>query len=248
MLVRHGRTTANTSGVLAGWSEGIALDGTGQAQAAALHDRLAGVPLAAAVTSPLQRCLETASAVLAGRGLEPRVDDRLGECRYGDWTGKEIKTLAKDPLWKVVQSHPSAVTFPGGESLRAVQARAVDAVRDTSAQLGPDAVWAAFSHGDVIKAVLADALGMHLDAFQRIVVDPCSVSVVSYTEQRPFVLRMNDTGGDLSWLAPPKKRGRRRKASSDAVVGGGAGLTGPVDAPTQAAEDRGDGQPPAPSA
>ncbi|NHC47422.1 histidine phosphatase family protein [Motilibacter aurantiacus] len=255
LLVRHGRTTANTSGVLAGWSEGVALDDTGRAQAAALHDRLAGVPLTAAVTSPLQRCLETASAVLAGRGLQPSVDDRLGECRYGEWTGKELKALAKDPLWKVVQTHPSAVTFPGGESLREVQTRAVDTVRDVNARLGPDAVWAAFSHGDVIKAVLADALGMHLDAFQRIVADPCSVSVVRYTDQRPYVLRMNDTGGDLSWLAPPaKKRGRRRTQATDAVVGGGAGLTGSATAATDAtdaagaAEDRGAARPPAASA
>ena len=227
LLVRHGRTAANSSGVLAGWTPGVGLDETGTAQAAALGERLRGVPLAAVVTSPLQRCVETSQPLLAGRDVEPAVDERLGECRYGDWTGRELKRLAKDPLWKVVQQHPSAVTFPGedGESMRAMQQRAVDAVRDWGARLGPDSVWLALSHGDVIKAVVADALGLHLDAFQRLVVDPCSVTVVRYTPLRPFVVRLNDTGGDLGFLAPPKRRRRssRRTPASDAVVGGGAG-------------------------
>jgi probable phosphomutase (TIGR03848 family) len=154
-----------------------------------------------------------------------RTDDRLGEARYGDWTGRAIKELVKDPLWKVVQQHPSAAVFPGpeGEGLAQTQARAVAAVRACNAELGPEAVWLACSHGDVIKAVLADALGMHLDSFQRIVVDPASISVVSYTDTRPFVLRVNDTGGDVAALLPPPKKGRRRRTSSDAVVGGGAG-------------------------
>ncbi len=128
-------------------------------------------------------------------------------------------------MWKVVQSHPSAAAFPGasGESMAQMQHRAVSAVREWNATLGDLAVYAVVSHGDVIKACLADALGMHLDLFQRISVDPCSVSVVSYTPTRPFVLRTNDTGGDLSWLAAPPKRRRGRKAASDAEVGGGAG-------------------------
>jgi probable phosphomutase (TIGR03848 family) len=176
------------------------------------------------VSSPLERCQETAAAVVAGRALELQSDDRLGEARYGDWTGRTIKELAKQPLWKVVQQHPSAAVFPGpaGEGLAQTQARAVAAVREWNAKLGPEAVWLACSHGDVIKAILADALGLHLDQFQRIVVDPASVSVVTYTETRPFVVRMNDTGGDVSALVPPRRK-RRRAASSDAVVGGGAG-------------------------
>ncbi len=226
ILLRHGRTTANASGLLAGWTPGVQLDETGQAQVRAVGERLASVPLAAVVASPLERCQQTAVAVLAGRDLALQTDDRLGECRYGDWTGKPIKDLLKEPLWKVVQQHPSAAVFPGpeGEGLAQTQARAVAAVRDWNARLGPDAVWLACTHGDVIKAVLADAYGMHLDQFQRIVADPASISVVSYTETRPFVLRVNDSGGDVSALIPPKKKpGRRRKASSDAVVGGGAG-------------------------
>nr|WP_281371948.1 histidine phosphatase family protein [Modestobacter versicolor] len=224
--MRHGRTTANTAGVLAGWTPGVRLDETGSAQVAAVAQRLSGVPLAAVVSSPLERCQQTAGAVVEGRELELQTDDRLGEARYGDWTGRPIKELVKEPMWKVVQQHPSAAVFPGpeGEGLAQTQARAVAAVREWNATLGPDAVWVACSHGDVIKAVLADAFGMHLDAFQRIVVDPASISVVSYTETRPFVVRVNDTGGDVSALIPPPKKKRgRRKPSSDAVVGGGAG-------------------------
>jgi probable phosphomutase (TIGR03848 family) len=244
LLVRHGRTTANASGTLAGWTPGVGLDDTGRGQAQALAERLAPVPLAALVTSPLQRCRETADALLAvpGPGAAPRpeplVDDRLGEARYGDWTGRSLKDLAKEPLWRVVQAHPSGVTFPGeqGESMLGMQLRAVEAVREHDAAVarthGDEAIWVAVSHGDVIKSVLADALGMHLDAFQRIVVDPCSVSVVRYTPLRPFALRVNDTGGDLSGLVAPKASRRRRRAAvrrgaseeaSDAVVGGSTG-------------------------
>jgi probable phosphomutase (TIGR03848 family) len=228
ILLRHGRTTANAGGILAGWTPGVLLDDTGSAQVRAVGERLAKVPLAAVVSSPLERCRQTAEAVAAGRDLAVQTDDRLGEARYGDWTGKTIKELVKDPLWKVVQQHPSAAVFPGsdGEGLAQTQVRAVAAVREWNAKLGPDAVWLACSHGDVIKAILADALGLHLDQFQRIVVDPASVSVVTYTETRPFVVRVNDTGGDVGGLIPPPAKRRRRKAaSSDAVVGGGAGAT-----------------------
>jgi probable phosphomutase (TIGR03848 family) len=226
LLVRHGRTTANSSGVLAGWTPGVSLDDAGRAQAVALGQRLSTVPLAVAVTSPLERCRETANALLDGRDTPLQIDDRLGEARYGEWTGQELRKLAKDPLWKVVQAHPSAVTFPGadGESMRAMQQRALDAVREWNSELDDEAIWVAVSHADVIKSVVADALGLHLDSFQRIVVDPASVTVVQYTPLRPFVLRVNDVGGDLSGLVPKPRRGRRaRKGSSDAVVGGGAG-------------------------
>jgi probable phosphomutase (TIGR03848 family) len=227
LLVRHGLTKL-TGPVLAGRTPGLDLDERGQAQAAALAERLTPVPLAAIVTSPLARCVQTAGAVAAGRdGMTPQQDERLIEVGYGDWTGRQLKDLAKEPLWKVVQQHPSAAVFPGagGEALANTQARAVAAVREWNARLGEDAVWMACSHGDVIKALLADALGVHLDQFQRIVVDPCSVSVVNYLPTRPFVIRMNDTGGDVTALLPPKKpkRRSRRAAGADAPVGGGAG-------------------------
>lgn len=224
VLVRHG-LTAMTGPVLAGWTPDLHLDERGRAQAEAVAGRLAPLPLTAVVSSPLDRCQETATAIAAGRDVELAIEDRLGECRYGDWTGQELKKLAKDPMWRVVQAHPSAARFPGpaGEALRDTQSRAVNAVRDWNDRLGPDATWLACSHGDVIKALVADALGMHLDLFQRIVVDPCSVTVLRYSELRPFVLRLNDTGGSVDSLLPPKGRRRRRRTSSDAPVGGGGG-------------------------
>jgi probable phosphomutase (TIGR03848 family) len=247
LLVRHGRTAANAAGVLAGWTPGISLDDTGRAQASALAQRMAVLPISLAVSSPLQRCQETAGVLLAEPGPIPRpellTDDRLGECRYGDWTGKSLKDLVKEPLWRVVQAHPSAAVFPGdeGEAMLTMQHRAVSAIREYDARVaaehGDDALWVAFSHGDVIKAILADALGMHLDAFQRLVVDPCSVSVVRYTPLRPFAVRVNDAGNDLAALVPPPpaKKGRaRRPVSSDAVVGGSTGAapsTGPAPRP-----------------
>ena len=227
LLVRHGRSTANTSGVLAGCTPGVALDDRGREQAEALAVRLGGLKLSALVASPLQRCQETIAPLAAKVGLEVATDDRLGECRYGDWTGRPLKDLMKEPLWRAVQAHPSSVTFPGAdaESMLGMSSRAVTAVRDwdirIGAEHGPGAVWVACSHGDLIKALVADALGMHFDMFQRVVVDPGSVTAIRYTELRPFAVRVNDVGGDVSAYQPAKKPRRRR--SSDAAVGGGAG-------------------------
>ncbi|OLB78407.1 MAG: phosphoglycerate mutase [Actinobacteria bacterium 13_2_20CM_2_71_6] len=231
ILLRHGRTTSNAGGTLAG-HQPIELDETGRAQAVAVGQRLsaARVPLAAVVTSPLIRCRQTVELALPD--AVPEVEPRLVECGYGEWEGRPLKDLAKLPLWQVVQAHPSAARFPGGESIAEVSARAIAAVRDWDARLtaayGADAVWLACSHGDVIKAIVADALGMHLDLFQRVVADPASLTVIRYTPLRPFLLRANDVGGDLSGLRPPPRKSRRRarKASSDAVVGGGAGPDG----------------------
>jgi probable phosphomutase (TIGR03848 family) len=232
ILARHGRTTANTTGVLAGRSKGVHLDERGVEQADAAGERLSGLPLAVVVTSPLERCRETAKAIVKLQAGSPPLSSEKGliECDYGSWTGRELKTLAKEPMWKTVQGHPSAAEFPDGETMAEMSARAVAAVRRWDARVaaehGSDAVWVAVSHGDVIKAILADALGIHLDAFQRIVVDPASLSVVRYTPMRPFVVSTNTSAGDLSHLRPaPAKKGRSRKASSDAAVGGGAGTT-----------------------
>jgi probable phosphomutase (TIGR03848 family) len=231
LFIRHG-LTALTGPVLTGWTPGIHLDERGRAQVTALGERLRGVPLAAVVTSPLERCRETADALLAGRSPAPElhVDEHLGEVRYGSWTGRELRDLRKEPLWRVVQGHPSAAIFPGGEGLAAMAARATEAVRDWNARLGPDATYAVVSHADVIKALIADALGLHLDGFQRIVVDPASLTVVRYTQLRPFAIRVNDTGGDVEALIPQpptrRRQGRRARGpdpASDAPVGGGAG-------------------------
>jgi probable phosphomutase (TIGR03848 family) len=172
----------------------------------------------------------TSGADPASDPIDVQYDDRLGECRYGEWTGQSLRKLARDPLWRVVQAHPSAVRFPGpdGESMTGMQQRAVSAVRDWNARLGKNAVYLVCSHGDVIKAILADALGMHLDMSQRIQVDPCSLSVIRYTTLRPFVLRMNDTGADAAGLRAlaPGRAAARSAAEAEAQVGGGAGSGG----------------------
>jgi probable phosphomutase (TIGR03848 family) len=233
ILVRHGRSTANTSAVLAGRTPGVHLDGHGRTQAAALPARLAGIPLAAAVSSPLERCRETLAPLLAARPeLRADTEERITECDYGDWSGRKLRELNDEPLMEVVQHHPSAAGFPGGETMRAMQARAVEAVRDWNARVaaahGEDAVYLMCSHGDIIKALVADALGMHLDLFQRIHVDPCSVTAIRYTRIRPRLLRLGDTGG-LAGLVPGA--GRNAADAGDppvpgdgnAVVGGGTG-------------------------
>jgi probable phosphomutase (TIGR03848 family) len=216
LLLRHGRTAANADGGLAGRSP-VGLDEHGLGQAAALGERLRSVPLVTVVTSPLPRCRQTVARALPG--VPATVDDRLTECGYGDWQGRPLKELAEDPLWPAVQQHPSAVRFPGegGEAVAAMAARAVAAVREWDARVaaehGRDALWLACSHGDVIKAVVADALGLHLDLFQRIVIDPASLTAICYTPVRPFLLRLGDTG-ELRF---------ERRPGADAAVGGGAG-------------------------
>jgi probable phosphomutase (TIGR03848 family) len=250
-LVRHGRTKANADGILAGWTPGVGLDDVGRRQADALAGRFGAIPVVALVTSPLERCVQTADVLTGVDGRPPAaLDERLAEVRYGDWQGRQLSKLAKEPLWKVVQQHPSGATFPGegGESLRAMADRAVAAVRDwdrrVESEHGPDAIWVAVSHGDVIKAIVADAMGVHLDQFQRIVVDPCSVCVVRYTPLQTFVVRVNDTGGDLAALVPPPRRRRRKSRAddSDAVVGGGAGSStdGSTDGPRRRRATRND--------
>ncbi|MES2169941.1 MAG: histidine phosphatase family protein [Actinomycetota bacterium] len=221
ILVRHGRTAANVAGVLAGRAEGVGLDELGHEQAVRAAERLAAVPIAGLVSSPLERCQTTAALILERQVTPPTliVDDRMTECDYGEWQGRSLGELAKEPLWTVVQTEPSQAVFPGGESMAGMQERAVTAIREHDARFeaehGPGAVWVAVSHGDVIKSILADALGMHLDLFQRIGVSPASVSIVRYGASRPDVVAMNTGSGDLSWLAttPPP---------ADAPVGGGS--------------------------
>jgi probable phosphomutase (TIGR03848 family) len=228
LLVRHG-LTATTGNVLTGWTPGIPLDDRGRQQASALAARLAPVTLDAIISSPLERCRQTADAVAAAGEGRPAVleDERVGECRYGDWTGQPLKRLAREPLWRVVQAPPSAARFPGeeGESFLDMQHRAVTAVRDWNQRLGAGAVYLICSHGDEIKSIIADSLGMHLDMLQRIQVDPCSLSVIRYTPLRPFLLRMNDTGGVVGSLRKPEPRRSRAMArrEAEAAVGGGAG-------------------------
>jgi len=226
ILVRHGRTTANASGVLAGRTAGVKLDEVGRGQADRTAERLSVVPLVGVVSSPLERCRQTSRAILGRQDGSPAqlIEKGITECDYGDWQGRKLAELAKEDLWSVVQSSPSAVVFPGGEPMATMQSRSVAAIRRHDAAFeaehGPGAVWVAVSHGDIIKSILADALGMHLDLFQRINVNPASVSIIRYGTSRPDVVATNTDAGDLSWLAA-------RPASEDAQVGGGAGPEAP---------------------
>jgi probable phosphomutase (TIGR03848 family) len=224
ILLRHGRSVSNTAHTLAGRSEGVELDAKGVSQAAALVERLAGLPITALVRSPLLRCRLTLEPLAAALGLEPLIDERLSEVDYGQWTGRNLGELVKEPLWTVVQQQPSAAVFPDGEGLAQVQARAVAAVRDHDRRLadehGADVLWVACTHGDVIKSVVADALGAHLDSFQRITADPASMSVIRYTPARPFVVHVNHTGAELASALRTPPPGDAGGDVTDAVVGG----------------------------
>ena len=219
ILLRHGRSVSNTAHTLAGRTEGVDLDDKGREQATALVERLRELPIRELVSSPLLRCERTLAPLAEALGLAPLVDERLAEVDYGQWTGRKIADLVKEPLWAVVQAQPSAAVFPEGEGLAAVQARAVSAVREHDRRLaeehGGDALWIACTHGDVIKAIVADALGAHLDSFQRITADPASMSVIRYTALRPFVMHVNHTGAALTAGLTAKP-----EPSGDAVVGG----------------------------
>ncbi|RNL85123.1 MSMEG_4193 family putative phosphomutase [Halostreptopolyspora alba] len=220
ILLRHG-LTASTGSTLSGRTPGLHLDDRGTAQAKDVARRLTGIDLTAIVSSPLERCQETAGEVAAVSGRELVTDERFAEVDYGEWTGRRLEDLAAEPLWRVVQAHPSAARFPGGESLAGMSSRAVAAVRDWNERLAATTspAYLVCSHGDVIKAVVADALGLHLDQFQRLQIDPCSLTAVRYTTVRPFVTRLNDVGDDDARALLPDPT----DTSGDATVGGGAG-------------------------
>ncbi len=226
ILLRHARSTANVAGVLAGRSTGVELDEKGAAQATDLATRMAGVHVVRIVSSPLTRCQQTLAPVAAALGLPVELDERFSEVDYGTWTGRPLKDLAGEDLWRIVQARPSAAVFPEGEGLAEVSARAVAAIGELVAEGGGPVL--VCSHGDVIKAILADALGLHLDGFQRINVNPASLSVIRYSSMRPMVDRINDTA-DLSALLPPPPAPADSTATGDpvpagdAVVGGSTG-------------------------
>jgi probable phosphomutase (TIGR03848 family) len=226
LLLRHGHSTANADGVLAGWTPGVGLTDTGREQAARVAERLGPLTIARAVSSPLQRCAETAALALAGH--EVATDERLGECHYGAWTGRKLAEAAKDDLWRVVQDDPTTATFPAhdtfrSESLGDMAARVVGAVRaldaEVEAEHGTHAVWVAVSHGDPIKAVVAEAVGAGLAGLQRVRVDPGSLTAVQFTRTRMVLLASNTVEGDLAPLVAVP----RHAPEGDAEVGGGAG-------------------------
>jgi probable phosphomutase (TIGR03848 family) len=193
LLIRHAVNDVMKAKKLAGWLPDVHLNEEGRQQATSLVDRLRDVPLNAIYASPLDRTRETAEPLAQQRGLEVFVRDELGEVRYGDWTGQSLEELSKQDAWKIVQMYPSGMRFPGGEAIREMQARVVGALESLAAD-HPRQIVAVFSHADVIKAALAHYLGVHLDLFQRIVIDPASVSVLGLSPWGPRVLRVNDAG------------------------------------------------------
>jgi probable phosphoglycerate mutase len=207
LLVRHG-TTPSTGQVLPGRAPGLHLADTGRQQAFKLGERLvAWAPadgvrprIAAVYSSPLERTRETATPLAAALGLRVRVARGLIECDFGEWTGEGLKRLMKQPEWTTVQRYPSGFRFPGGESFVEMQARMVQTMADLRAR-HPGETVVAVSHADPIKAVVAEAVGTHLDLFQRIVISPCSVTAINYGSGGPTVLAVNSTGS-LSELVP----------------------------------------------
>lgn len=200
LFVRHGKTPT-TGDVLPGRAKGLHLGDEGLAQADAVAERIAALGNVAAVySSPMERTRETARPIARALGLRIRTDQGLLECDFGQWTGEKLSKLRKLPEWSTVQRHPSGFRFPRGESFAEMQTRMTTAVRGLVAR-HPGEVIVAVSHADTIKAALADALGTHLDLFQRIVVNPCSVSMVIYSPDGPVVLAQNSTGA-LTDLVP----------------------------------------------
>lgn len=191
-LIRHATTAA--TGKRLGGRTTASLDEGGRGQAERAGQRLADVPFKSIYTSPLPRTSETAAAVAAPHGLEPIPVEGLLEVEYGTWTDRPLKSVARTKVWPVVQQRPSLVTFPEGESIRAMQLRAVGALEELVAAHPKDVI-AAVSHADVIKAVVAFYLGLPLDLFQRLVVAPTSATVLQLSVGgQPALVRFNDDG------------------------------------------------------
>lgn len=189
LLIRHAQNDW-VGKKLAGWTPDVHLNEDGRAQAEALARRLAGVPLAAVYSSPLERTLETARPLAEAHGLSLQVREQLGETRFGRWTGRSLKELEAEDLWPIIQVYPGGARFPGGESLREVQVRIVaelEAIRDAHG----DQTVAVVSHSDPIKMAVAYYLGLPLDLFQRLVVSPASVTAFSFARFGPRLVVMN---------------------------------------------------------
>ncbi|MEM7113549.1 MAG: MSMEG_4193 family putative phosphomutase [Chloroflexota bacterium] len=212
ILVRHGENDWVKKHRLAGWIPDIHLNENGRKQAQAAAERLSHLPIKAIYTSPVTRCVETADYLAQATNIDPVHLEDVGEVRYGEWEGKKIKSLAQKPLWRVVQFFPSRMRFPKGETLRGVQARAIDAL-ETLCEQHPEDTIVIFSHADLIKLVVAHYLGVHIDLFQRIVISPASSSVLMLPPSGAGVrvLRVNDDGPLQAPPAPPKKKKKKKK-------------------------------------
>jgi probable phosphoglycerate mutase len=219
VLIRHAHSQANARGVLSGRLPNISLSEKGIKQSEELAVRLGTFPISAIRMSPMQRCHETITPWL--KTLPPASqkllvkDENLTEVDYGSWSGKKLSVLSRHKLWKTVQAHPSAMYFPKGEGLAHMQQRAMKAVHESvnSKRSGAAVL---VSHGDVIKAIIASALGMHLDDFQRIVIDPASVTILDYSHGQARLTLMNDSRSPLHDVLSGPKRSKN-------LLGGGAG-------------------------
>lgn len=223
VLIRHAHSEANAKGILAGRMEGISLSDQGKAQAEDLVLRLGKSNIGHIRTSPLQRCQETIEPWLRQNKNFDRshfeVDENLSEVDYGAWSGRKLSSLYKLKLWKTVQDRPSAMYFPGGEGLAQMQVRAMRAISDSIS--GISAVKShqsrvIVSHGDVIKSIIATTLGMHLDQFQRIVIDPASISILDFNGEQGRVLCLNETTSSIEEII---NSGTQKRA----LLGGGSG-------------------------
>jgi probable phosphomutase (TIGR03848 family) len=200
LLLRHGANDW-VHGRLAGWTPGVHLNAEGRRQADDLGRRLADLPIDALYSSPLERCVETAQAVASPRGLAIELDEQIGEVRYGDWQGAELKELYKHELWPGVQHYPSGTRFPQGETLGEAQMRIVSAI-DRLRSRHPKQTIAVVSHADLIKLATAYYIGLHIDLFQRLVIQPCSITALQFETMGPRLMACNETG-NLTHLRPP---------------------------------------------
>jgi probable phosphoglycerate mutase len=213
VLLRHAHSTANLKNILAGRTPGVALSAKGEKQAESLKTRLGATRFDVIAVSPIARCSQTISPWLSlhGKEREPLIDDGLSEVDYGDWSGKSLASLRRQKLWKVVQDHPSQMIFPNGESLLEMQARAlssfyrIEKIKGRHSRL-------IVSHGDVIKAIVAHVLGMHLDQFQRLVIDPASITIIDTEDGVSRLVTFNDQNGSLT-----------NEVSTATAVGGSTG-------------------------
>lgn len=221
VLIRHAHSQSNASGVLSGRLPNIHLSEKGIKQSQQLSERLGNFAVAQLRVSPMERCFETISPWLNDVVLknspdfEPIIDPSLNEVDYGHWSGKKLITLARKKEWRTVQESPSRMYFPGGEGIAQMQSRAMSVVHEL-AKLPDSKTAVIVSHGDVIKSIVASALGTHLDEFQRIIIDPASVSVLDYSGIKPRVLLLNDTRAVVTDLLQAPKRSKN-------LLGGGAG-------------------------
>lgn len=225
LLVRHGENDWVKKHRLAGWIDGIHLNENGRQQAAAAAERLAALPIKAIYCSPVLRCRETADFIANSQDLPVNLLEEIGEVRYGKWEGKKIKKLAKKKKWFTVQFFPSRMQFPGGDTLRGVQTRGVDAI-ETLAQTHDDKdIIVVVSHADLIKLVLAHYLGVHIDLFQRIMVSPASVSMLHLAKNG--VVRVGRINDDGPLKPPPPPEAKEEHKAETAKAGKVATVVSP---------------------